>query len=82
MHVWLVSTPLPIQLASLRLRLKYDREFHTHFANPLSELIYDHIHTPFRTIAKDLLFFTEEEWLWGFVPSEEGKTVIAESAGK
>lgn len=48
-------------------RRKYDREFNAHFANPINEIIYGHLHTTTRTLARDLEFLAEEEWMFGLV---------------
>lgn len=61
MYAFQKGTFLLIKLVSLRLRLKYEQEFHSHFANYISELTYDHIHTHYRAVTKDLMFFIEDE---------------------
>jgi hypothetical protein len=49
------------------LRRKYDPEFNAHFANPINAIIYGHLHTEIRTLARDLEFLAEEEWMFGLV---------------
>lgn len=68
------------KLVNEQVRLKYDLEFHAHFANPISELIYDSIRTVNKVMIKDLLcFVNDQEIMQAYV--EMDQELIKETVG-